>query len=102
MNIKTTFAAVAIVAAGAMGTSLAQAHTDVRWSVSIGVPLPVYVQPAPVYVEPAPVYVEPRPVYVQPAPVYVRPEPVYSGYGYRYPTRWDRDERHHHERHWDR
>jgi len=103
MKIKT-IAALALGAAAALGSGLAQAHTDVRWSVSIGVPvMPVYSQPAPVYVEPAPVVYlpPPRPVYVQPAPVY--------GYGYRYPTQWDRDadgipdryERRH-GRHWDR
>ncbi len=75
-----TLAATALLATGALGSGLAQARGDVRWSVSIGVP-------AGVYVEPAPVLYAPRPVYVQPVPVY--------DYGYgrdrRYATRWDRD-----------
>jgi hypothetical protein len=97
-------AAAAFVVIGALSAGLAQAHTDVQWSVSIGLPfLPIYAQPAPVYVQPAPVYVQPAPVYVQPAPVYVRPAPVVYGrpvvvygralpfYGYGRPTRWDHD-----------
>lgn len=107
MNFKT-LAVVTLALGGALGAGLAQAHTDVRWSVSIGVPIaPVYAQPMPVYVEPAPVYIQPRPVYVQPIPVYGGP-----AYGYyRAPTRWDRDadgvpdryeRRHSHERRWDR
>ena len=105
ISIKS-LAALAIAVTGALGSSLAQAHPDVRWSVSIGVPLqPVYSQPDPVYYEPAPVYVQPRPVYVQP------PQPYYYGrpVEYRYPTRWDRDAdgvpdryEHRHRRHWDR
>jgi hypothetical protein len=104
-------AAIAVAVIGALGTGLAQAHTDVQWSVSIGLPfLPIYAQPAPVYVQPAPVYAQPVPVYVQPAPVYVQAAPVIvSGpavvygrplvvyrrappvYEYRHPARWDRD-----------
>ncbi len=116
MNIKTLISVTAVGLAAALSAGAAQAHTDVRWSVSIGVPaLPVYVQPAvaaPVYVEPAPVIYAPPP---PPRPVYVQPAPAYGyGYGYgvvyREPTRWDRDadgvpdryERHHHGRGWDR
>jgi len=97
MNLKTTtFAGLAIALAAVLGATQAQAGSQVRWSVSIAAPLPVYVQSAPVYLEPRPVYVQPRPVYVEPAP-------VYYGRDYRYPTRWDRDadgipdryERHH-------
>lgn len=108
IRIKT-LAALAIAATGILGSSMAQARPDVRWSVSIGVPLQVYSQPEPVYYEPAPVYVQPRPVYVQ------QPQPYYYGrpVEYRYPTRWDRDadgipdryERHHggrSNRGWDR
>lgn len=85
-------AAVAAVALGALGTaSVAQASSDVFFSiganvapgVSLGVsnvpyyPQPVYVQPAPVYYQPAPVvYYQPQPVYYQPS-VYVA-APVYG------------------------
>ena len=96
MNIKT-IAAVAVALTGALGAGLAQAHTDVQWSISLGLPLPplpfVVVRPAPVY-QPAPVYAQPAPVYVEPAPVYYegpvygRPVPVYSR---PHPTRWDVD-----------
>jgi len=82
MNIKT-LVAVAVAATGALGAGMAQARTDVQWSVTIGNPFPVYSQPAPVYSEPYPVYapapvvVRPYPVYT-PAPVMVRPYPVYG------------------------
>ena len=113
MNIirTKTVAALAIAVTGILGSSMAQARPDVRWSVSIGGPLqmyeqPFYNQPEPLYYEPAPVvYVQPRPIYVQP------PQPYYYGrpVEYRYPTRWDRDadgipdryEREHGRR-WDR
>jgi hypothetical protein len=110
MNIFSikSVAALAIAVTGVMGSSMAQASPDVRWSVSIGVPLQVYgqqvySQPEPAYYEPAPVYVQPRPVYVQPQPYYGRPV------AYRTPTRWDRDAdgipdryEHRHGRHADR
>ena len=78
----------AVLAASALGVaSVAQARSDVSWSIGIGVPgvqvyggapQPVYVQPAPVYYQPPPqVVYRPEPVYVRPAPVYVRPAPVY-------------------------
>ncbi|MDN3919138.1 hypothetical protein QWJ38_02480 [Pelomonas sp. PFR6] len=72
---------------GALGAKAAQAHTDVRWSVSIGLPaLPVYVAPAPVYAPPPPpVVYAPAPVYVPPAPVVVYGgAPVRSYYGGNY------------------
>ena len=111
MNIVSikSLAALAIAVTGVLGVNIAQAHPDVRWSVSIGVPLQVYGQP--VYRQPEPVYYEPAPVYYQPRPVYVQPQPYYYGreVEYRFPTRWDRDadgipdryERRH-GRHWDR
>jgi hypothetical protein len=96
--VKAAAAALALAAAGT--ASVAQARSDVYYSiganvapgVSIGVsnaPVyypPVYYQPAPVYYQPAPVYVRPAPVfvpaptyYVRPAPIYyVRPAPVYG------------------------
>lgn len=69
IRIKT-IAALTIAVTGALGVGMAQANPNVRWSVSIAVPLQVYGQP---------VYVQPQPVY------YGRPA------AYRYPTRWDRD-----------
>lgn len=109
---RSIFAAV--LAVGALGAAgMAQARSDVSWSIGVGAPgvgmvvgnAPVYVQPAPVYVQPAPVYyqpppppvyVRPAPVYYQPQPVYVRPapvyyQPVYPGWGHR----------HGHHRDWD-
>lgn len=86
MNIRTKpLVAAALAGAALLAASGAQAHTDVRWNLSIGLPLPfpVVVAPAPVYVQPAPVYVEPAPVYR-----YYRPAPVY--YVDR-PGRWDSD-----------
>ncbi|MBC7681967.1 MAG: hypothetical protein H7172_06505 [Ferruginibacter sp.] len=82
---RSLFAAVlAISALGA--ASLAQARSDVSWSIGIGIPgvqvyggapQPLYVQPAPVYYQqPAPVYYQPEPIYVRPAPVYYQPQPV--------------------------
>ena len=112
MNLKT-FVSLTLALSGALGASLAQAHADVQWSLSIGAPWqPIYVQPAPVYVQPAPVYVQPAPVYYGPPSVYYRPSPVYGRpmpvYGHRYERRWDRDGdgipgRHerHDERRWD-
>jgi hypothetical protein len=102
MNRKT-FVAIALALSGALGVGLAQARTDVQWSLSIGAPWqPIYAQRAPVYVQPEAVYVQPAPVYYappvvvyrppvvvyQPSPVYARPLPVY---GQRYGSRWDRD-----------
>ena len=52
---------VATVLTGA--ASLAQARTDVVFSVDLGFPQPVYVQPRPVFVQPAPVYYQNAPVY---------------------------------------
>ncbi len=109
----------AVLAVSALGAaSVAQARSDVSWSIGIGLPgvqvvgiaaQPVYVQPAPVYYQPppqvvyrpAPVYVRPEPVYYQQPqqvvyqrpPVYVQPQVVYA------PPRWGHN-RHH--RDWDR
>ena len=108
-------AAAAAVTLAALGTaSVAQARSDVFFSiganlapgVSLGVsnapyyPAPVYVQAAPVYYQPAPVYYQPQPVYYNP-PVYVAP-PVY-GVTYVYPGR-DHGRRYGHQvrRHDDR
>lgn len=107
-------AAVAVALAAAGTATVAQARSDVYFSiganvapgVTLGVsngyypgpvyyPAPVYVRPAPIYYEPAPVYYGAAPVYVRPAPVYVQPRHrkhrhhrpagyVQYGYGYRY------------------
>ena len=77
----------AVVAISALGAaSVAQARSDVSWSIGIslpgvqmygGAPQPIYVQPAPVYYQPPPpVYYQPQPVYIQPGPVYYQPQPV--------------------------
>ena len=85
-------AAAAGVALAAMGTAtVAQARSDVFFSiganiapgVTLGVsnasyyPRSMYVQPAPVYYQPAPVYYQPQPVYYPPEPVYYQSEPTY-------------------------
>ena len=99
--LSKRFVATAAVALAALGAvSVAQARSDISWSIGIGSPgvyvepqpvyvqpQPVYVQPQPVYVQPQPVYVQPRPYYVQPAPVYLPPQVIYSqppAYGYYY------------------
>lgn len=75
----TRFLATAALALGALGAaSVAQARSDVYFSIGVPGAPGVYAEPAPVYLEPAPVYVQPRPVYVQPRPVYVQP-PLYAG-----------------------
>ena len=103
MNIfrTKTVAALALAVTGVLGSSMAQAGSDVRWSVTIGGPAQYYAQPVynqpyynqPYYSQPEPVYYEPAPVYIQPRPVYRQPQPYYYGrpVEYRYPTRWDRD-----------
>jgi hypothetical protein len=100
-SIYAKAAAVALALAAAGTATVAQARSDVFFSiganvapgVSVGVSNmapayypPVYVQPAPVIVAPPPVYygyVAPA-VYVQPAPVYYAPARVYYGPGYRH------------------
>jgi hypothetical protein len=116
---KVGVAALALAAAGM--ASVAQARSDVYFSVganvapgvAVGVsnaPVyypPVYVQPQPVYVQPAPVYVRPAPVYYGAAPVYygagpvvyVRPAPVYYGQGYYGRGDWRERQHHRHHRH---
>ena len=84
-------AAVAVALAAAGTATVAQARSNVYFSVGANVapgvtlgvsngyyPGPVYYQPAPVYVQPAPVYYyQPAPVYYSAAPVYYAPAPVY-------------------------
>ena len=94
-SVYAKAAAVALALAAAGTATVAQARSDVFFSVganvapgvAIGVsnaPVyypPVYVQPQPVYVQPAPVYYgyRPRRSTMRPAPVYYAPAPVYYG-----------------------
>jgi hypothetical protein len=65
MNAIKTLSAAALVLSAGLAAVPAQA-SDVRWSVQIGLPLPVVTVPVPVY--PARVYrPEPLPVYGAPA-----------------------------------
>jgi hypothetical protein len=106
-SVYAKAAAVALALAAAGTATVAQARSDVFFSlganvapgVAIGVsnmpPMyypPVYVQPQPVYIQPQPVYYgyASQQVYVQPAPVYYAPGRVYYGPGHRG----------HHNRHW--
>lgn len=87
--------ATGLLAAGALGAAgVAQARSDVYWSLGVGtpgvavgvgnVPAPVYPAPAyyppppPVYYQPRPYYAPP-PVYYAPPRVVYRPAPVYYG-----------------------
>jgi hypothetical protein len=108
MNMKTSssvfgkIAAAAVVLAAAGTASVAQARSDVYFSVGANVapgvvigasnyyPPVTYVQPAPVYVQPAPVYYESAPVYYGPR-VYAAPAPVY----------YVRPGHRHHRGHWN-
>jgi hypothetical protein len=73
-------AACAVVAASTV--SFNAAASDVRWSVTIGVPAPVLVQAVPVYYppvyQPPVVYTQPQVVYTQPQVVYTQPQVVYT------------------------
>lgn len=105
-SVYAKAAAIALMLAAAGTATVAQARSDVFFSVganvapgvAIGVsnaPMyypPVYVQPQPVYVQPAPVYYGyGAPVYYRPAPVYYAPAPVYYG---------PRGHRRHHRHDW--
>jgi hypothetical protein len=73
-------AVTALVGVAAFSTSTAQAQ-DVRWSVTIGTPAPVYVpapRPVVVYQQPQVVYQQPQVVYTQPQVVYTQPQVVYA------------------------
>ena len=85
---KLAIAAVALV--GVLGAGLAQAREDVRFSVSIGAPAPVYTT-GPAYVA-GPAYGYDAPAYV-PAPAYREERPAYGWYHVpaRRVTPWDRD-----------
>ncbi len=102
-SVFARVAAVALVLAAAGTATVAQARSNVYFSVGANVapgvvigasnyyPPVQYVQPAPVYVQPAPVYYEAAPVYYAPT-YYAAPAPVYY-YG--------RPAWRHHHRHWD-
>jgi len=101
---KTPFLAALALAGGLLATGAAHAG-DVRWSVNINVPGPVYAEP--VYYAPPPVYyAPPPPVYYQPRPVLVRPPAVVYSPG---PPAivggsWERHHGHHWRQHhsgWD-
>ena len=47
MNIISKLVAVSLVASGALGAGGAQAHSDVQWSVQIGVPIGVVIGSPP-------------------------------------------------------
>ncbi|HSQ03163.1 MAG TPA: hypothetical protein VLN59_03945, partial [Burkholderiales bacterium] len=83
--MKRMLSIVAIGAALAALSSVASAHSNIGFSVSIGVP--GYVAP-PVAYAPPPVVYAPPPVVYAPAPVYYAPAPrVYYGppaFGYYY------------------
>ena len=96
MKFSSVFAkaaAVALALAAAGTATVAQARSDVYFSIGANVApgvvvgasnyAPVYVAPQPVYVQPAPVYYGYNyapPVYVRPAPIYYSaPAPVYYG-----------------------
>ena len=89
-SLITKAAAAALVVAAAGTATVAQARSNVYFSIGAnvapGVALtagnspyyygPQYVARAPVYYAPAPVYYEPSPVYYEPSPVYYNAAPV--------------------------
>ena len=88
LNWKACLIAGAVLA-GISGTASARDH--VNFSLSFGVPAPVYVAPPP------------PPVYYAPAPVYYAPPPAPAYYGPAYYSagfydRWGRWHPHHHPR----
>lgn len=104
-SVHAKVAAVALALAAAGTATVAQARSDVFFSIganlapgiAVGVSNapayypPVYVQP-PVYMAPQPVYygyAQPQ-VYLQPTPVYYAPARVYYGPGHRghYAQHW--------------
>jgi hypothetical protein len=95
--MKRTLSIVALGAAMAALSSTAFAHSNVGFSVSIGVPGYV-APPAPVYYAPPPVVYAPPPVVYAPPPVYYGPPRVYyapPAFGFYYG-------RPHPHRHWVR
>ena len=115
MKTMQRILATGLLAAGALGAAgVAQARSDVYWSlgvggpgVAVGVGNAPYYAPQPVYVAPPPVYVRPRPDYMAPEPYYYAPRPVYRpapGYYYRghgHHHRHDKWRHRHRDRDWD-
>ena len=108
-SVYAKVAALALALAAAGTATVAQARSDVFFSIGAnvapGVSLGV-TNMAPVYYPP--VYVQPQPVYVQPAPVYygaqyVAPAPVIYGapiyYGPRHRRHWRHEGWHEREGH---
>jgi hypothetical protein len=104
-SVYAKAAAVALALAAGGTATVAQARSDVYFSVGANLAPGVFIgaSNAPMYY-PQPVYVAPPPVYYAPAPVYyVRPAPVYAT-GYYYEPRYYRHKSKHkakHHRHWD-
>ena len=106
MNRSLRTVAVGLLAvAGTLGVGVAQARSNVYWSMDIDAPgYPVgvgasfsnapVVYPQPVYVAPPPVVYAPPPMsmYMQPRPVYYYGPPVYY-----YGERWRLRHHRHHE-----
>ena len=106
MRRTFTLLLAGVAIAAASGAAMA---SDVRFSVSVGVPPPVIYAP-PVVVAPAPVYYPPRVVYA-PAPAYsyYPPRVVYGprvvvapwwAYRHGYGRYWDHDRHEHEHRRW--
>jgi hypothetical protein len=82
-----TLALAATSLAAALVSANAMARDNVSFSISLGVPGPVYAAPAPVYVVPSPAYYPPAPAYYPPAPIYSS-APIYGAAPvYYYPPR---------------
>lgn len=88
-SVYVKIAGVALILAAAGTATVAEARSDVLFSIGANVApgVSIGVSNAPYYPAyyPQPVYVQPQAVYVQPAPIYV-PQPVYYGYGYARPV----------------
>lgn len=120
-SIYALLAAATVALAGLGASGVAQARSDVTWSIGIGVPGVVVgngyqgysgYAPPPYYPPPRPVYYAPPPpvYYAPPPPVYYAPRPVYygppvmvrpQGHGY-YGGRYYQQRPHRHHRHRDR
>lgn len=78
-SVKASKVIVASALLAAAAFSVNAHASDVRWNVSIGLPLPVLVQSVPVvYQQPQVIYQQPQVVYTQPQVVYTQPQVVYT------------------------
>jgi hypothetical protein len=96
MNISKPLILASLAIAGALSTGLAQARSDINWSIGISAPIdhgltlgtvisngpryqsaPSYYAPAPIYYQPSPIYYQPSPIYYNTRPVYVQPRQIY-------------------------